>query len=127
MIHDSGTRRQFDTGAVRDAAGNKGRFDLLPFYGMQRLAQHFEGGARKYDPWNWHKGIPQWAYIDSGIRHAMKYSNGLRDEDHAAAAAWNFVCAMDQEERYRLGELPGTLFEGLIWTPEGPSNQQETK
>ena len=30
MIQDSGTRREFDTGAVRDIAEGKGRCDLLP-------------------------------------------------------------------------------------------------
>ena len=30
MIQDSGTRREFETGAVRDIAEGKGRCDLLP-------------------------------------------------------------------------------------------------
>lgn len=30
-IQDSGNRREFETGAVRDVAEGKGRFDLLPF------------------------------------------------------------------------------------------------
>ena len=30
MIQDSGTRREFETGAVRDVAEGKGRCDLLP-------------------------------------------------------------------------------------------------
>ena len=30
MIQDSGNRREFDTGAVRDIAEGKGRCDLLP-------------------------------------------------------------------------------------------------
>ena len=30
MIQDSGNRRQFDTGAVRDIQSNKGRCDLMP-------------------------------------------------------------------------------------------------
>ena len=29
-MHDSGNRREFDTGAVRDMAEGKGRFDLMP-------------------------------------------------------------------------------------------------
>ena len=31
MITDSGERRQFESGAVRDVAEGKGRCDLLPF------------------------------------------------------------------------------------------------
>ena len=30
MIKDSGERREFETGAVRDMAEGKGRFDLMP-------------------------------------------------------------------------------------------------
>ena len=30
MIKDSGVRREFESGAVRDMAGGKGRFDLMP-------------------------------------------------------------------------------------------------
>lgn len=31
MIQDSGDRRAFSTGAVRDMAEGKGRFDLVPW------------------------------------------------------------------------------------------------
>lgn len=32
MIQDSGTRREFESGAVRDMAEGKGRCDLMPLY-----------------------------------------------------------------------------------------------
>lgn len=37
MIKDSGERREFETGAVRDMAEGKGRFDLMPLYDVANL------------------------------------------------------------------------------------------
>lgn len=48
ILKDSGERRQFRTGAVRDRAVGKGRFDLIPTQMMFRLARHYEAGAIKY-------------------------------------------------------------------------------
>lgn len=98
-IKDSGTRRQFDSGAVRDMQEGKGRCDLLPACAILRVARHFEAGAKKYDDRNWEKGIPVGSFIDSGIRHLMKYLDGQADEDHLCAAGWNILCAMWTEEK----------------------------
>lgn len=40
-IKDSGTRRKFETGAVRDMAKGKGRFDLMPLDVMYNYASEF--------------------------------------------------------------------------------------
>lgn len=98
-IKDSGTRRQFDSGAVRDMQEGKGRCDLLPACAILRVARHFEAGAKKYDDRNWEKGIPVGSFIDSAIRHLMKYLDGQADEDHLCAAGWNILCAMWTEEK----------------------------
>jgi hypothetical protein len=98
-IKDSGHRREFDTGAVRDMAEGKGRCDLLPACALLRLARHYEEGAKKYDDRNWEKGIPIHVMIDSGYRHLLKYLDGQTDEDHLAAAAWNILGAMWMEEK----------------------------
>ena len=98
-IKDSGTRRQFDTGAVRDMAEGKGRCDLLPACAILRVARHFEAGAVKYDDRNWERGIPVGSFVDSAIRHLMKYLDGQTDEDHLCAAGWNVLCAMWTEEK----------------------------
>ena len=98
-IKDSGTRRQFDSGAVRDMQEGKGRCDLLPACAILRVARHFEAGAKKYDDRNWEKGIPVGSFIDSAIRHLMKYLDGQVDEDHLCAAGWNILCAMWTEEK----------------------------
>ena len=107
MIQDSGDRREFDSGAVRDMAEGKGRCDLLPACAVLRLARHFENGAKKYNDRNWEKGIPIHSFIDSAIRHLMKYLDGQDDEDHLCAAAWNCMCAMwTEEKKPELQDIP---------------------
>lgn len=149
-ILDSGNRREFETGAVRDIQEGKGRCDLLPFdiiadyydsdsikymttevcdsqlafsvftyiqtfvnsnncnclYDAIRCAdifeddatmflevsKHFEEGAKKYGENNWQKGIPTHCYIDSAIRHYLKYLRGDTDERHDRAFCWNLLC-----------------------------------
>ncbi len=41
MIKDSGERREFNTGAVRDMAEGKGRFDLMPLIQIGNLLDNF--------------------------------------------------------------------------------------
>ncbi len=109
-LQDSGNRTHFDSGAVRDMGEGKGRCDLLPPRGLLRLARHFENGAVKYGDRNWERGIPIHSFIDSGIRHLLKYAAGETDEDHLCAAAWNIVCAMDTEERMpEMQDIPARL------------------
>ena len=108
-IKDSGSRRKVDTGCVRDAEENKGRFDLLPVYAIQRLALHFEKGAKKYDDRNWEKGMPLSWFLDSGIRHAFKELAGWTDEPHVEACIWNMVCYLETKKRIAEGILPKDL------------------
>lgn len=137
-IRDSGARREFDSGAVRDIALGKGRTDLIPwdcslfeilfsddatllsigkFYksrdtkyladimydfatknfgdlesAMLELSVHFEAGAEKYGEYNWQKGIPVHSYLDSAVRHYLKWKRGDRDERHDRAFMWNIIC-----------------------------------
>ncbi len=108
-VKDSGERRSWDTGSVRDLAVGKGRYDLLPPYSIKRIAQHFENGAVKYGDRNWELGQPLSCYIDSALRHGFNVSAGMHDEDHASAAAWNWMAFMHTAEKVRLGELPAEL------------------
>lgn len=146
-ILDSGNRREFETGAVRDIQEGKGRCDLLPLdvvakyieltymddirgsaiakvlmelaafqedgcdihlynaleYGNPfsniftmplEVAIHFEEGAKKYGDNNWQKGIPVRCYIDSAVRHYLKFLRGDKDEPHDRAFCWNIMCAI---------------------------------
>ena len=96
-IKDSGERREFSTGAVRDMAGGKGDMVSVPWEAMLRLSQHYEAGAKKYQRFNFRKGIPVSSFIDSACRHLAKYQCGCDDEDHLAAAAFNVLGAMLME------------------------------
>jgi hypothetical protein len=104
-IKDSGTRSNFDTGAVRDGQEGKGRMDLLPVRALIEVSKVFEAGARKYAARNWEAGIPLSRYMDSGLRHAMKFLRGDRDEPHLAMACWNFLCLQDTQQRIAEGLL----------------------
>ena len=108
-IQDSGERQEFKTGAVRDTNTGKGRFDLLPCYALIRLAQLYEAGANKYFPRNWERGIPLSRYLDSAMRHLVKFLGGSRDEDHLAAVAWNVLGYIETEKWIADGVLPKDL------------------
>lgn len=108
-LKDSGQRREFSTGSVRDRAAGKGRFDLMPPLALLRLAKLYENGSLKYGDRNWEKGQPSNDMLDSGIRHAINYLAGLRDEDHLIQAAWNFLGIVEIQERIKLGILPAEL------------------
>jgi len=99
--------RRFDTGAVRDSAEGKGRFDLLPWGAIQALAKHCERGAAHYGERNIDKGIPQHSLIDSAIRHLSSYIQGDGEPHHLTAALWNIAWAAEQElKRPELVDLP---------------------
>ena len=137
MIKDSGSRRQFETGAVRDIQTGKGRCDLLPidiigknagipcleildgfshrkdiqslwvafttfaievfgdvYTALLETSIHYEEGAKKYEERNWEKGITVYCYIDSAVRHCLKYYRGDTDERHDRAFCWNLLGAL---------------------------------
>lgn len=149
-ILDSGARREFASGAVRDCADGKGRCDLLPldviaewmnddildyigeyircgnpanlwrgveefcalhnwdFYSMLiEVSKQFEDGANKYKPRNWESGILLHCYIDSALRHYIKYCRGDKDEPHDRAVCWNLICAIwTQKHKPEMIDLP---------------------
>lgn len=151
MIKDSGTRREFDTGAVRDISEGKGRCDLLPLDVVARIidspimecidryirtgktetlidaiiifaleayagnrytalleaSKQYEEGAKKYSDRNWEKGIPIHCFIDSGVRHYLKWRRGDKDEPHDRAFIWNMLGAIwTHENKPELRDLP---------------------
>lgn len=111
-IKDSGGRETFTSGSVRDSQEMKGRYDLLPFSSLERIAIHTELGAKKYGERNWEKGQPVKRYINSALRHIIKYAMGYRDEDHLAACCWNVMAAMWTTDEISLNNLPAELGEG---------------
>lgn len=109
-ISDSGHRREFATGAVRDMAKGKGRYDLLPWEAIEELAKHCERGAIKYGERNREKGIPISSLIDSALRHLSKYMQGAQDEPHLVAAMWNIAFAILMEkENPDMQDIPSRM------------------
>lgn len=109
FLPDSGTRKEFSTGSVRDSAENRGRFDLITPIGLLRLAIHYERGARKYLSRNWEKGQETGRYVESMMRHLNSYMAGDRTEDHLAAVAWNAFALMHTGTKIKEGKLPDSL------------------
>lgn len=135
-LKDSGFRKTFASGAVRDTPTGKGRCDLMDLdyasmlldgdpvlkliddflndknpdmlllagmcfadkhypdrkTALLELSQHFEQGADKYSPNNWKGGIDLHCYIDSAVRHYLKFLRGDTDEPHDRAFLWNIMC-----------------------------------
>ena len=100
-ILDSGNRRQFASGAVRDIQEGKGRMDLLPWGAIMEVSKHCENGAKKYGEHNVDKGIPTHSLCDSAARHLAKYLDGWTDEPHLLAAAWNLPWALQMELKHK--------------------------
>ena len=97
----------FASGAVRDKKTGKGRCDLLPACVLLRLAKHYERGAERYGPYNWQRGIPCHSFVDSALRHMLKYMDGQTDEDHLIAAIWNLCgLAWTEEKMPEMMDIP---------------------
>ena len=109
-IKDSGNRREFGTGAVRDMAEGKGRMDLLPWAAIMEVSKHCENGAKKYGEHNVDKGIPTHSLCDSAARHLAKYLDGQTDESHLLAAVWNLLWAVEMTVKHP--ELVDTPWKG---------------
>ena len=58
------------------------------------VSKHFEEGAEKYGENNWKKGLPVKCYINSSVRHYLKWLRGDKDEPHDRAFCWNIICAI---------------------------------
>lgn len=99
-IKDSGSRREFETGALRDCAEGKGRMDLLPWAAIMEVSKHCENGAKKYGEHNVDKGIPTHSLLDSAARHLAKHFDGWTDEPHLLSAAWNLLWAVEMELKH---------------------------
>lgn len=61
---------------------------------LLEVSKHFEEGCKKYGENNWQKGIPTHCYIDSAVRHYLKWLRGDTDEDHSRAFVWNIICCI---------------------------------
>lgn len=92
-IKDSGARKEFSGGMVRDITEGKIDYSLIRDGVMyKRWASHLTKGAIKYNKRNWMKASGQEEYDrfkESACRHFEQWLNGDKDEDHAAAVFFN--------------------------------------
>ncbi|CAI8980968.1 hypothetical protein EMIT07CA2_60264 [Brevibacillus sp. IT-7CA2] len=125
-ISDDGQHKTFETGAKRDRAPGKGRYDLLSPAAIRRIAQRSELGEIKYgDGCNWEKGMPISEFMDSALRHIFQYMAGDNREDHLAAAAWNLNCAMHLEETMpHMQNIPARITQLNTEQPEANSSEK---
>lgn len=92
-VKDSGERKKFASGMVRDTNDGKVRYDLV-FDGpmLDRYADHLTKGAVKYAPRNWMQANGEEElerFRESAVRHFVLWLRNVRDEDHAAAVWYN--------------------------------------
>ena len=92
------SQERFGTGAVRDTQEGKPRPDLISPFFLWRLGEHLRKGAEHYGEWNWAKGIPSSRCYASLMRHLQQYAMGYTNEDHLAAAAFNIMAIIHNEE-----------------------------
>lgn len=80
----------------------KNRFDLMPPWPLEQVAQVYTYGTRKYDDDNWWKGMPWKKVIGPMLRHIWKWLRGEKLDDesglhHLAHAAWQCLALMEYE------------------------------
>lgn len=109
ILPDSGERREFSTGAVRDASKGKGFPHLIPPIAIRGIARRFEDGLNKYGKANFLKGLPLSCLYDSAMRHLMAWAEGDKTEQHLDAAGWNVVVAIWTHDQINKGLLPPEL------------------
>tara|TARA_E500000318_G_C3564810_1_gene215186 strand:+ start:1210 stop:1548 length:339 start_codon:yes stop_codon:yes gene_type:complete len=90
-LKQTGTPRQFDTGAQRDNADGKLRMSLVPHKALNKVMERYLQGAETYGENNWKKGMKHSVLYDSAMRHLMQDFQGDNSEDHLGAALWNIM------------------------------------
>lgn len=58
---------------------------------LLELSVHYKAALDKYPPRNWEKGLLSHSYLDSAVRHLLKWMRRDDDEEHNRAFAWNIL------------------------------------
>ena len=104
-LEDSGERRTFSTGAVRDRGDLKPRPDLISPHAQLREGMIHTLGSQKYAIRNWEQGLPISECLASAQRHIEQYKRGDTNEDHIAQARWNLGAIIHFEEEIKAGRM----------------------
>lgn len=97
---------------ITNAKGGKqhkidGRFDLVPSFAQERVAQILETGAKKYGDNNW-MNIPMIEHLNHVAFHIVKHLQGDDSEDHLGNMTCRAMFALDlyiREEAEKNGRL----------------------
>jgi len=98
VVKDSGKRKEFDSGMVRDVGGDKVRYNrCLEGPMFRRWADHLHKGAKKYPDVS--PGVANWTlangaeelqrFKESALGHMIDWLLGKVDEDHCSAIFFN--------------------------------------
>ena len=117
-IKDSGERREFATGSVRDRGDLKPRPDFISPFALLEVGEHMRKGAVKYGPHNWQLGQPFSEMTASLYRHLLQWMIGDTEENHLAAIVFNAQALMHYREMIKRGALPVELDDMPGYVPE---------
>lgn len=94
-----------NNGALRESKTGKGRFDLIPYYIIEKLAIHLENGAKIHGENNWRKGLDIPTCYSSALRHLLKATNNnyIQDEEsidyHLSACIFNLMVIIEERKK----------------------------
>ena len=89
---DSGQRKEFKGGMLRDTDEDKPDYTLLYLPMVKRWAELMTRGAKKYGRGNWKKASGEEElerFKGSALRHMYQWLEGNIEEDHASAILFN--------------------------------------
>lgn len=81
---------------------DKPRWDLFQWGAAEEVVRVSTYGAKKYDDWNWAKGMRWGRCFSAALRHLCKWVTGESIDpesglSHLAHAAWNILSLLDFE------------------------------
>lgn len=105
-----------DSGIKKDA--DKERLDLISPVALFELSKVLDFGSKKYDTWNWSKGLAYTRVIAAILRHTYKYLMGETIDpetgiSHMAAVMCNAMFLLHYEKYHNeFDDRPKTVFKG---------------
>jgi len=119
------SQTQDEPGGCKSDTG-KERWDLLPWGGVEEIVKLYTFGVKKYDDWNWYKGIKYNRLVAAMCRHMIKriwYGEQIDPESgchHMAAVAFYCLAIMTFDFEGR------TDLDNLVYrkVPNVPNNEQ---
>lgn len=87
---------------------DKLHFDLLPPRALEEVVKVYTMGAKKYEPWNWAKGMHWSRILAAMLRHTFAWMRGEDDDaesgvNHMAHVAWGCLTLLEYQ-RLKIGE-----------------------